>query len=116
MNFDEVKRLREAGELPLEWVNCLFSDATQWRLTKGRRDREDLFGDRIPRGESFYKRAASGGWDADIELSERSFELFCRALFKDNAMADVLAERVLCMRQEREEEGMRELVRKISES
>lgn len=97
-----MKALRDRGEVPLEWVNGLFSEHAAWRLTKGRHDREDFFGQKVQAHEQFYKRFAGGGY-LQIELSKESFDRLCKALFAGNLVADQLAKRVLEIRREDEQ-------------
>lgn len=86
-------------------LNALGAQISPWRETSARKEHADLFGERIERGEVYFKREDGPAYDNNIKLSRLSMERFLVALFSGNCGLDHLASQI---REDREQKRIEE--------
>ena len=84
----------------VEKLNALNHPTFPWQWTQARKEHEDLFGETIQDGETYFKREIGAAWDSVIKLSRLSMERLLYALFSANLGLQEVGEEIAQQRQE----------------
>ena len=84
----------------VEMLNALSDIYRPFQWTTANKEHVDEFGDKIDRGDSYFKRELGGGFGNVLKLSARSMEILCGCLFFNNRQLTAVAEKMVKQRVE----------------